>query len=318
MAKPRVTIVGLGLIGGSLGLALQRVEHNFELVGHDKEPTVANQARSIGAVDRTAWNLISACEEADVIFLAIPVVAVRDTLTAIAPYLKPGCIITDTANTKQQVLQWAEELLPTNVNFIGGDPLVGAEGRGIESATEDLFQGALYCLTPTPAADPEAVRVLADLVSVIGAEPYFIDAAEHDGLMAGVAHLPLIVSAALVKTLAGSPTWRESRRMAGHDFLQATAVAGVDPNVLRDSCLVNAASISRWIDACVDSLKAIREVIASQDAEQVEKLFLDVQRVRADVMRGSAEERRATEELAEAGRARFRDMILGSRLGSRM
>jgi len=294
------------------------VEHNFELIGHDKEPTVANQARKINAVDRTEWNLISACEGADVIFLALPVMAVRDTLQVITPYLKPGCIVTDTASTKQQVLRWAEELLPDTVNFIGGDPLVGSEGRGIEAANGDLFQGALYCLVPAPSADGEAVRILADLVSLIGARPYFIDAAEHDGLVGGTAHLPFIVSAALARTLMGSPAWQELRRMAGHDFLQATTLAAVDSVLLRDSCLTNTASIIRWIDACVASLNAIRAVIAAEDPERVEQLFLDVHSARDEVIRGSAEEQRAARELDQVGRGQFRSMLFGSRLGSRL
>jgi len=307
----------LGVIGASLGLAFQSVEHNFEIVGHDKEPEVAGQARKIGAVDRTDWNLISACEPADIIFLALPVMAVRDTLEAIAPYLKPGCIVTDTVSTKQQVLAWAEELLPDNVNFIGGDPLVGAEGRGIEFANEKLFQGALYCLTPLPSADEEALRVVAELVSLTGAQPFFIDPAEHDGLVAGAAQLPFIVSAALAKTLAESSAWRDLQRMAGYDFLEATAIAAVDPAVLRDSCLTNATSIARWIDACVESLNAIRGVITGADPEQVEQLFLDVQDARDEVIRGSAEERRIAEETDRLGRGRLRAMFFGSPWSSR-
>ncbi|HID87740.1 MAG TPA: prephenate dehydrogenase/arogenate dehydrogenase family protein [Anaerolineae bacterium] len=314
MAKSRITIVGLGLIGGSLGLALQRGKTNFEIMGHDLDHAVAGRAQKLGAVDRTDWNLISACEGADLIFIATPVMAIKETLSAIAPYLKPGCIVTDTATTKWQVMRWAKEILPDTVNFVGGDPLVSKEGTGIDAASADLFTGALYCLIPLPDAEPEAVRLLADLVSLIGARPYFIEAAEHDGLVAGVDHLPFILSTALLNATSRSASWREMRRMASYTFREATRFASDDPHTYRDICLTNRQSIVRWIDACLESLREVRELVAAEDGEGLESLFTEMLATRGKWLQGVDEEQsEARRALEEAGRRGLRELLFGSR-----
>ena len=248
MSKPRITIVGLGLIGGSIGLALCQTGNDYEVVGHDREHAVAGKARKLGAVGKTEWNLVSACEEADLIIVATPVMAIKETLTAIASYLKPGCLITDTASIKGPVMAWAKEILPDTVNFVGGNPIISQEGSlptGIEGARADLFQGGLYCLTPSPEAAPQAVQLATDLVHLLGASPFFLDAAEHDGLMAGVDHLPFILSAALLETAVQSPAWREMRKLAGDAFQSVTRFSSGDAATYRDACLTNGENIVR-------------------------------------------------------------------------
>ena len=275
MSKPRITIVGLGFIGGSIGLALHQAEADLEIVGHDRERGAANQAKKIGAVDKTAWNLISACEDADLIVIAIPVGGIKDTLAAIGPYLKPGCLITDTASIKSPVMEWAEEILPGEVNFVGGDPIVANAGteEGIDAASADLFSGAVYCLTPAAGAAPDAVRLASDFVYLLGAKPYFLDPLEHDGLMAGVDHLPFVLSTALLEIATESPSWREMRRLAGGAFENATRFVSADPATYRDACLVNSENIVRWIDACSEKMGELKETILAGDAEKLEQIF---------------------------------------------
>ena len=280
MSKPRITIVGLGFIGGSIGLALRQADVDFEVVGHDRERGAANRAKKIGAVDKTDWNLVSACEDADLIVLAIPVGGIKDTLAAIGPDLKPGCLITDTASIKAPVIEWAEEILPDEVNFVGGDPIVantgtaeGVELSRIDAASADLFSGAVYCLTPAAGAAPDAVRLASDFVYRLGAQPYFLDPLEHDGLMAGVDHLPFVLSAALLGVTTESPSWREMRRLAGGAFENATRFVSADPTTYRDACLVNRENIVRWIDACSRGLDELKEIIQAGDAEKLGQLF---------------------------------------------
>jgi prephenate dehydrogenase len=294
MSKPRITIVGLGLIGGSIGLALRQAGNDYEVVGHDREHAVAGKARKLGAVSKTEWNLVSACEEADLIIIATPVMAIKETLTAIASYLKPGCLITDTASIKGPVMAWAREILPETVNFVGGNPIISQEGSlptGIEGARADLFQGGLYCLTPSPEAAPQAVQLAADLVHLLGASPFFLDAAEHDGLMAGVDHLPSILSAALLGTAVQSPAWREMRKLAGDAFQSVTRFSSGDAATYRDACLTNGENIVRWIDTCLARLKELREVIAAQEIEKLEKIFEEAMSVRDRWLRDKAEGR---------------------------
>ncbi|NIO72551.1 MAG: prephenate dehydrogenase/arogenate dehydrogenase family protein [Anaerolineae bacterium] len=294
MSKPRITIVGLGLIGGSIGLALRQAGNDYEVVGHDREHAVAGQARKLGAVSKTEWNLISACEGADLIIIATPVVAIKETLTAIAPYLKPGCLVTDTGSIKGPVVAWAKGILPDTVNFVGGNPIISQEGSlptGIEGARADLFQGGLYCLTPLPEAAPQAVQLATDLVHLLGAKPFFLDAAEHDGLVAGVDHLPFVLSAALLGTTVQSPAWREMRKLAGDAFQSVTRFSSGDAATYRDACLTNGENIVRWIDACLARLEELREVIAAQEAEKLEKTFEEAMSVRDRWLRDKADGR---------------------------
>jgi prephenate dehydrogenase len=314
MAKSQITIVGLGLIGGSLGLALQRVKTNFEIMGHDLDHALAGRAQKLGAVDKAHWNLVSACEGADLVFIATPVMAIKETLTAVAPYLKPGCLVTDTATTKEQVMRWAEEILPDTVNFVGGDPMVSKEGTGTYAASADLFTGALYCLIPLPNTEPEAVRLLSDLVSLIGARPYFIEAAEHDGLVAGIDHLPFILATALLNVTSHSPSWREMQRMASYTFREATHFASDDPHTYRDICLTNRQSIVRWIDACRESLREVRGLVAAEDGEGLEGLFTEMLTMRGKWLQGVDEEQsEAQRALEEAGKRGLRDLLFGSK-----
>jgi prephenate dehydrogenase len=320
MAKPCITIVGLGLVGGSIGLALRQTGNDYEVVGHDREHAVASKARKLGAVSKTEWNLISACEDADLIIIATPVMAIKETLTAIAPYLKPGCLVTDTASIKAPVMAWAKEILPDTVNFVGGDPIISQEAStggsppaGIEGARADLFQGGLYCLTPSPETAPQAVQLATDLVHLLGARPFFLDAAEHDGLVAGVDHLPFVLSAALLETTIQSPAWREMRKLAGDAFQSATHFSSGDAATYRDACLTNGENIMRWIDACLARLTELREIIAAQEAEKLEKIFEEVMSVRDRWLRDKAEGRwELDEELpASVPRQSFLRRIIG-------
>ena len=321
MSKPRITIVGLGFVGGSIGLALHQADADLEIVGHDRERGAANQAKKIGAVDKTDWNLVSACEDADLIALAIPVGGIKDTLAAIGPYLKPGCLITDTASIKSPVVEWAEEILPEEVNFVGGDPIVANAGtaEGTDAARADLFSGAVYCLTPAAGAAPDAVRLASDFVYLLGAKPYFLDPLEHDGLMAGVEHLPFVLSAALLGVTTESASWREMRKLAGGAFENTTRFVSADPSTYRDACLVNRENIVRWIDACSEKLGELKGTILAGDAEELEQVFdkAMIARIRwlRDREAGSWEEQQSPEM---PGMGSFMGQMLGlGRLGKR-
>src|SRR5512140_3676546 len=165
MAKSRITIVGLGLIGGSIGLALKKAKVDTEIVGHDKNSDVARRALKMGAVDKTEWNLPSSCEGASMVILALPLDGVRETLPAISPVLTPGVIVTDTATSKAPVMEWAKAL-PEGVHFVGGDPGLsprrGGSARGIDAASADLFQGATYSLTASISAAPSAIETMTN------------------------------------------------------------------------------------------------------------------------------------------------------------
>ncbi len=257
----RIAIVGLGQIGGSLGLALHRSDTALEIIGHDKDPSAAAEAKKRGAVDRTSWNLISAVEAADIVVLALPLPAIRETLQAIASELKPGTVITDTASSKAAVVAWAEALLPDSVSFVGGDPLVRRPDTGTRFDA-GLFAGRDYCLVPTSRTNPQAVELIANLISLVGAKPYFLDATEHDSLTVAVTHLPVLLATTLLQVTTEDVAWREMARMAGWPYHAATQLPADEPQTLVELFLRNRADLVRWADAYSAAFGKIRDLIA--------------------------------------------------------
>jgi prephenate dehydrogenase len=279
MPKSRVTIVGLGLIGGSLGLALKKSKLDIEVVGHDKNLGVAGRALKRGAVDKTEWNLINACEGAGLIVLAIPLDGIKDTLAALKPYLQPGVIVTDTATTKAPVLEWAKDL-PEGVHFIGGNPVIkptrAVTGRGIDAADAELFRGATYCLTPSTTAVPKAIEAMSSFATLVGAQPYFIEAIEHDGLMAGVQHLPTLLATALASVVMQSQGWRERGKLASADFRAATELVPLDDRTAREQFLAHRTDLVRWIDTIIEELRDLRGMCEREDADALKALIQSI------------------------------------------
>lgn len=273
MAKPRITIVGLGLIGNSIGLALSQSQRNFEIVGHDKDNKATTQARKNKAVDKTEWNLISACEGADLVILALPAIAIRDTMQAIAHELKTGCVVMDTASVKAPVQRWADEFLPAQNMFVGTDPIVAADAAGGDAARADLFQRATWAICPSPTTAESAVKTAADLVDRLGATPLFLDAVEHDSMLAAVEHLPALAGMAVFSNAVGSSSWTESRRLAGGQFETTTQLLATDPTVFSDTIIENQEQVLRWIDIYIDNMVAWRELIARGDHKALNDAF---------------------------------------------
>jgi prephenate dehydrogenase len=293
MPKSRVTIVGLGCIGGSIGLGLKKAKLDLEIVGHDKDAGAASRALKRGAVDKTDWNLIGACDGAGLIVLALPLEGIQGTLAALKPHLEPGVIVTDTATTKLPVLEWAKDL-PRNVHFVGGHPVLKPErtltGRGIDAADAALFQGATYCLTPAVTAEPGAIETVANLAHTLGAKPYFVDAAEHDGLAAGVEHLPALLATALAAATMRSQGWRELGNVASLDFNSATALMPQDGQTARAQFLAQRADLARWIDRLTEQLQELRGMVERGDGDALQGLIEDLVQKRAQWLSGRLRE----------------------------
>ncbi len=293
MAKSRVAIIGLGLIGGSIGLALKKAKLEIEIVGHDKDPGVAGRALKRGAVDKTEWNLPNACNGAGLIVLALPLNAIRDTLSALTPALQPGVIVTDTATSKVPVLEWANDL-PRGVEFVGGNPIIDAQrviaGRGIDAADAELLQGATYCLAPAVNASSQAIDTLTGFVNLLGAKPYFIEAAEHDGLMTGVQHFPALLATAYAATIVQSQGWRERGKLAGAIFRAATDIAPEDKQTAREQFFSHREDLTRWIDLSIAQLRDLRDMLMRQDAAALEALVQTIADERAKWLSGKLDD----------------------------
>lgn len=277
--KPRVTILGLGLIGGSVGLALRQAGAADVVVGHDKDQDASRLAKKLGAVDRTDWNLISACEDSDLVIISTPVGAVEELLRVLGPELRPGCVVVDTTALKGPVLDWAVQHLPDHVHFVGGNPIIIRilEEAGLAAARADMFRGGLFCLAPSPRTDPAALKLATDLVTAIGAEPFFCDAQEHDGLLAAVEHLPSLLSFALLQTTVLGSGWREMRKLAGPTFELATRLTMSDPRAEVDLLVANRQNLVRWIDAFMGTLASVRELLQVQEVDALGEQFSELQ-----------------------------------------
>jgi prephenate dehydrogenase len=275
-----VAIIGLGLIGGSIGLALrQGKKSGWEIVGHSRrQETVAN-ALSLGAIERGETNLRDAIKQVDLVIIATPVLAVKEIFSQIAPYLLSGCIVTDTASTKVQVMKWAEEILPPTVSFIGGHPMAGRETYGIKAAKVELFQRCTYCLTPSEKASPKSIDTVIDMVKKLGAIPSFIDAQEHDKLVAGISHLPMLLSAALVSLTTKDPSWPRMSKLAASGYHDLTRLASGSPEVNSHICLSNQEAIIDWIDKFSRELERYRQLVAKGD-KRLEKALTEANKAR--------------------------------------
>lgn len=282
----RVTIIGLGLIGGSLGLALKRAKGaNVEIVGYTRTPHSAAKALQRGAVDRTVDSLAFAVAESQLVIIATPVMTIKEILSHIARVLPNNCVVTDVGSTKRLVMRWAEEYLPSTVSFIGGHPMAGKETSGIDSADANLFNGCTYCLIPAPAATDDAVHSVSEMVELIGAKALFIDAADHDRFVAGISHLPLLLSAALISVTANSPSWGEMSRLAATGFGDVSRLASGDPIMSHDICLTNRETIVSWLDSYIDQLKEYQRLV-TEGGEELREAFLQAKKARDRWLRG--------------------------------
>ena len=275
MAK--ITIIGTGLIGASLGLALRQSNlQNLELVGTDAEHSARSGAQKKGAFHRVENRLQPAIEGADVVVLATPVMAMKGLMEVIGPELQQGCLVTDVGSSKKVVLDWAEACLPPTVSFVGGHPLAGKEASGPDAAEAGLFRDKVYCVIPSRHARQDAVAQLVTLVEAIGARPIFISVDEHDSFVAAVSHLPFLVSVALVGCTSKSANWNDISQVAASGYRDISRLASGDPVMHRDICLSNPQPIVAWIDAFIRELYGIRQLLEPEtgaDGEAIKQVF---------------------------------------------
>lgn len=273
----RVVIVGLGLVGGSIGLGLKRWSAEqarsgsepLQIIGFDTDLEQQSYAKKVNAVDRTEWRLPNAVAEADVVVLCTPVLAMKELLADIAAHLKAGAVVTDVASTKTDVVSWADEILPATVSFVGGHPMAG-KALSIEGAEADLFKGSTWCVTPSVKANDSAVRNVLGMITALGAEAYFVDPQEHDAYVAGISHLPFVLSATLMNALSRDSSWKDMKSLTAGGFRDMTRLAGGSPAMHRDILITNREAVLRWIDQFSDELAAIRAQVANAATNESE------------------------------------------------
>jgi prephenate dehydrogenase len=261
----RVAVLGVGLIGGSIGLAARR-RLDAEVVGHGRSPERLARAVELGALDRGAASVAEACEGAEIVFCAGPVAALPEQARAALEICAPDTVVTDVGSTKGELVGE----LGGDERFIGGHPLAGAETAGVENARADLFEGARWYLTPTDRSSGLLYDRLQRAVTGLGARPQAIDPAAHDRLMATISHLPHVVANALAAEAAAELT-RDSERMpeVGPSFRDTTRVAGSNPTIWADIFASNREAVADSVAAVARRLGEAAELIRSGDREAV-------------------------------------------------
>ncbi len=222
----KIGIIGLGLIGGSLGLDLS--EQGFQVVGVSRRQTTCDIAVSIKAVSAASldFEILAGVE---LLFIATPIGAISATIKAVIPYLSPDTIITDVASVKQPIV---EEITPLYPNFVGGHPMAGTADQGIESALRHLFHHAPYVLTPTESTPLEAIEKVKQIVNILGSKLYFATPEQHDQAVALISHAPVMISAALIETCCGNSELLElAQNLASSGFRDTSRVGGGNPEL---------------------------------------------------------------------------------------
>src|SRR6266498_1606210 len=301
----QITIIGLGQIGSSVGLALKAHEVDVHRVGHDKTPQVAKDAQKAGAVDDVKYNLPASIRDAKIVILALPLSEIRETLEIIAPDLQEGTLVLETAPAKATVAAWAKEFLPQGRFYIGLTPAINPEYLhgtefGVKAARADLFENGLMAVN-APLGTPGNVFNLAmEFVNLLGAMPLLMDTTEADGIFSAIHTLPQLAAAALLDSTVDKPGWQEARKLAGRPY--ATVSAGVayhdDIASLGETALENRENIVRLLNTYITSLINLRDEIDANDREAVTARLEDAlkgrirwfdERIAAEWLKGEAQ-----------------------------
>jgi len=306
----RIAIIGLGLIGGSLGLGLKQADlKDIEIVGHARTRDTTARAKKLGAIDRGAPSAAEAAEDARLVIVAAPIMATRQIFAEIAAALRPEAVVTDVGSTKANVARWAQELLPAHAHFVGGHPMAGKETQGIGAADADLFRGKAWVVVPAVSASEAAVSAVVGLAQLAGAEPIFMDAEEHDSYAAAISHLPLVLSSALFSVAFGSAAWPELAQLASSGFRDTTRLASGSPEMAHDIMVSNRENVIHWLDRYMQELGRFRALLADGESKDVIEAFTRSQLERDNFMVNGAPRRDAGQPIEKVS---LSDILLGS------
>ena len=268
-----VGIIGLGLIGGSIGLAL-KAKTQFSVYGFDLDPAVAKRALEIGAIDFYVQEVEDIGSQANLIFIAAPIAQTAQTIKNLLPFLSPGTIVTDVASVKSGIVnEVGKELFGKNVTFIAGHPMAGKETQGVDSADANLFEGRPWVLIHNDNISMTEYGILEDIIALIGAETILLDSETHDMAVASVSHLPLLVANTLLETVAENPLWDISNKLAAGGFRDTTRLASGNPQLHKDIVCVNREKILLALCELEKKLREIRELVESRDEENLVDFF---------------------------------------------
>ncbi|MHA6483904.1 prephenate dehydrogenase [Paenibacillus sp. strain BS8-2] len=277
-----VSIIGVGLIGGSIALCLKG-KPGIKVIGYSNRPASVEKYLQRGVVDVGTTSVQEAAEAADFIFLCVPVGMLQDYLKQISSFnLKKGCIVTDVGSTKSSVASYAESLHLTDAVFIGGHPMAGSERTGVEAASYHLLENAFYVLTPSESTPPEAVDRLTELLTHTRANIVKVDADSHDDIVGAISHLPHMIAVALVNQVR---SYNERNglyeSLAAGGFRDITRIASGDPALWRDILLDNRHVLLKLLRDWNQGMEGFARMLEEQNGAEIEQSFRDAGQFRS-------------------------------------
>ncbi len=285
-----VTLIGIGLLGGSLGMALRERRMAGQVVAVARRPETVRSALELGAADRGCTEPEEGVAEADLVVLCTPVLAMPALVERIAAHLKQGAVLTDVGSTKSYLARELPRRLPPENLYVGGHPIAGSEKFGVEAARADLFVDASYLLTPTPEVPPAVVDRLERWVTGLGARVVRLEPEAHDRAVAGVSHLPHVVAAALAASVAAPDSapggiGREiQRQLIAGGFRSTTRIAASSPEMWRDICLTNRKELLETLRQYETELALFARALEERDAAGLLQAFERARAAREDLV----------------------------------
>lgn len=275
-----ISVVGLGLLGGSIALTARQRMPAATVVGYSHRPATRARARGLDAGIRIVDDLASCVSGADLVILATPIFTFEKYFQEMSSLVAPGCVVTDVGSTKVLPHRWAESRLDGRALYVGSHPIAGSEQRGVEFARDDLFYQARCVLTVTPQTNRRAVRQLRAFWAALGCYVQVMDPAEHDRIFANVSHLPHVMAAALVNA-----SDEADMKSAGKGFLDSTRIASGPATIWTDVLMANGCNIADGIDRVIAELSELRTAVRRNDREDIERLLEAARRKRAALVR---------------------------------
>jgi prephenate dehydrogenase len=266
----QITICGVGLIGGSLGLALRKAGYAGKIVGHGR-PVTLDKAVARGAIDSGSANLAEAVADADVVYLSTPILNILELMEKLPPLIKADALVTDAGSTKGVICEKGESLYHGHGVFVGGHPMAGKETTGVDSADADLFVNARYALTPFSRhhLDPPVAREFVSWLDKIGARVMILDAEVHDEIVAWTSHLPQLVSTALAVSVMENVRVPEDLELSAGGLRDASRLADSSYRVWRDICLTNAENLEQALTVFVQTVEHVRDNLKTRELEHL-------------------------------------------------
>ena len=282
----KITLFGVGLIGGSFALALRNAGGVGQFVGVGRTATALARARELGIIDIGMTDIAEATSGADLILIAAPVAQTESILASIRPHLQPGTVVTDAGSTKTDIVASARRALGDKIaQFVPGHPIAGRESNGPEAAIADLYVGKKVVLTPLAENSPDDVCRVADAWKLCGAIIHTLTPEKHDCVFAAVSHLPHLLAYALVDDIARKPHADLLFQYAASGFRDFTRIAGSSPEMWRDISLANQAALLDELDSYLLQLTQLRSMLAAGDGVGIEAIYGNAQHARQSWIR---------------------------------